>query len=387
MGYVKIILLPVGLIVIITLILLKISKFKISIFSINNNYFGHMALDAELRIQEGENKYVIAAFENKNSINSELEKIIEEKIKIYPRFLVLPAIYILEKVHPKISKFIGYIQWGRLREFGQYKYLVNQRKLHLTKQQIQKEDEILKIYGLTKKKYFCVSIRDGEFHKNLTGQKKETYRNMDFKKFENVINNILIKNIGVVRIGRKTIDRTDIKGMVDYVNSEHQSDLADLILIKNSLGLINTGDGVSAVANVLNIPVFYVNHTPWEIFCTFSELNWIYPGLYESNLTGQILTIRELFYGNSPRLDFNEFKKRGYRIKNINMQILEKSIISFCEHYIENHKITNEHQNIMDKFWKCYVNYMPNYCNNIHVKIRSNIPKPFLDEYLDILIK
>lgn len=341
-----------------------------------------MALDTEMRLNEMQQSMPLAAFRHSKSINSALEEMIRDKVKLAPRIIVLPLVKILSKLPKQVSQWLGFFDWGVDREFAGYGLLSKgNRKLQFTTNQLNQEGCILKNLLLEKNKYFCISLRDGAFHSNRVGSSLEDYRNVDITAFSEIIKGLEQENFKFVQLGRKSFNKLKLRNVIRYDETNHVSDLADLILLKNSLGLINSGDGISAVANVLDVPVLYINHSPWEIFCTFSKKNWIIPSIYKNYLTGRISTISEIMFGDFPRLNEKLFSNRGLRLSPIDLGMVEDCIHEFCENQVLDCAITSLHRTELERFWREYKNSLPNFAKLYHPDIQAIIPLNFLRKY------
>ena len=366
---------------------------KYYIFTISNQYYGHMAQDTEMRLVEAGNNKVIAALRDPISVNIALEEMIRAQIDLWPRILVLPLVVVLRRLPFCIANWLGYTNWGKYREFSRHPILGgDNRCLKLTDEQQLEELDILEKFGLKSKSYFCIAIRDGEFHAGESGQEDEAYRNLDFSLFMPMIKEMNKLSIQFVRVGRKSKRPFESTNLIDYTYSLSATDLADLVLLKNSLGLINSGDGISAVATVLNIPILYINHTPWEILCTFSPKNWIVPALFLDRSCGGIATAGQVFNYKQLALTSSAYRLRGLEIiqpTSDEIKAYSKEFIQFCiSSSILNANcaptLTAEHMVKNEKFWLEYKNRLPKYALNFHKKIKSIAPESFLSKHSNI---
>lgn len=358
------------------------------IFTISNQYYGHMAMDTEIRLHEAIGTSIIAALRDPKSINIALEEIIRSKINLYPRIVVLPLVAFLRRLPISVARWLGYSNWGQYREFSRYEIFGNQeRYLTLTQGQQSQEIKILEKFGLKKKEYFCIAIRDGAFHFGESGQEDESYRNLDFSLFMPMIEGARDSSIKFVRIGRKSKNLYASQNLIDYTRNDLASDLADLVLLKNSLGLINSGDGISAVATVFDIPVLYINHAPWEILCTFSSKNWIVPALFLDRSRGGLATARQIFNYKQLGLTSSAYTLRGLEI----IQPNSDEIQNYCQEFItslleskdeKSESISSSKEiTAVDQFWSSYQSKLPGYAKLFHKDIKAKIPMQFLTDY------
>lgn len=347
-----------------------------------------MAQDTEMRLVEAKNDTVIAAFRDPRSVNFALDEIIRAQINLWPRILVLPLVVILRRLPFFIAEWLGHTNWGEYREFSRHPILGrDNRYLKLTDKQQLEELGILEKFNLKSKSYFCIAIRDGEFHAGESGQENESYRNLDFSLFMPMIEEMNKFPIKFVRIGRKSKKLYQSTNLIDYTCSLLATDLADLVLLKNSLGLINSGDGISAVATVLNIPILYINHAPWEILCTFSSKNWIVPALFLDRSSGGIATARKIFNYKELSLTSSAYRLRGLEI----IQPSSDEIQAYCQEFIkdllESKDVKSEPIRVnkqitaVDQFWSSYQAQLPDYAKPFHKDIKAKMPMKFLTTY------
>lgn len=317
--FIKLSLIPIGIFVILILMLIKLFGLRITFFEINNKYFGHFALDIAIKNYQAKIRSPVislACFTNKKSVNLALEEIARSESKFINRFFLMPVMAILNRLNNKFPKWLGYISYGESREFGCYPILaLEECRITLTDSQQHRANEILDKYGLVDKQYICLAIRDDEYHGNNINNSLQSYRNLDFGIFEDVIREN--QDYIFLKYGKSNNKTLGPKNFFDYsYQKREKSDLDDLVILNSCSALISSGEGVSAVANTFKKPVLYLNHSPYEVLCTFSEMNWIVPAIYV-DASGVEVALEEAMNSDEIMLDLNLINRRNYKLKDI----------------------------------------------------------------------
>ena len=357
------------------------------IFVINNEFYGHLAFDTELRIREANNRTIIAALKLRKSVNSALEEMIRQRLFLAPRFFVLPYVAFFSRLPKSVREWFGVVTWEPHREIGRQHLLSNgDSELKLTLNQLQRSEQVLKTLNLTKGKYFCISVRDGSYHAGRVGQQNENHRNLDFSLFIPMLQS-LTSEYRIVRIGRSDSIQTSIPNLVDYAATQNPDPLADIVLLKHSLGLISTGNGVAAVAAVLGVPCLYISHFPWEILQTYSNRNWIVPAVYQDRGTKAIVHPRHFM--SAKGIPFaNDF----YFEKNLERRMPSADeVLMYCREFMlassvssstmQSTALTEKHYQQNKTFWLKYKLTLPLWAQPLHKDISAVVPQSFLDNY------
>jgi putative glycosyltransferase (TIGR04372 family) len=245
------------------------------------------------------------------------------------------------------------------------------------------EEGVLRQFGLKRKSYFCIAIRDGFYHSGKPGQNDESYRNLDFSLFIPMIQCESLNSINFVRMGRTSKNYFEAKNLFDYTLSKDASDLADLILLKNSLGLINSGDGIGSVAEVLDIPVFFISHAPWEILHTFSENNCIVPALFYDEKSDALANANRIFDYEKIPMSKSSYWAKGLKL----VPPSSEEIKIYCREFISwvGAEVKEEIKSDERCFWEKFYKELPEYAKPYHVNIKAKVPRYFVDKYSKIL--
>jgi putative glycosyltransferase (TIGR04372 family) len=382
----KFILMSLAPLLILLLVLLRVLVGRTSVFLINNKFYGHMALDTELQLNRTKGTIRISAFIQNNSVNKAIEASILDHVKPIPMIIFWPLWRLLISLPKSLRKYLGLIEYNEYREFA-FLHLLASGKRYLNLSQTQElEGSILSDIGLTSKNYYCISIRDGSYGKgSRANEHLEEYRNMELDAFFDAIN--ALNNVRFVRIGRTSNHNFSSDNLFDYSQSRIKSDDLDLIILRNSKGLISGGDGIAAVAAVLKIPVFYVRYCPWEIFPNFSSLNLIAPGMLSTTRSGRLLTIHETLsidrgkgfnwpFPNNPNLSIYNFTDLDI------LHMLQEFTNQFEGPLWE--RLVSQTDDMERRFWEAYWRGLPTrFKRNIpmHSKPAGRISRVFLQRY------
>lgn len=242
-------------------------------------------------------------------------------------------------------------------------------------------------FGLQKKNYFCIAIRDGEYHSKKNGQEGESYRNLDFTYFLPMIEGSCKYTTKIVRLGRLSKESYFHKNLFDYSSSEYSCDLADVVILKNSLGLINSADGIGSVAEVLDIPTLFISHAPWEILNTFSSNNWIVPALFTDLKSNQLAKAHQVFNYQNISMSVSDFNSRNLKIIHPNADEIKSYCYEFMDaiNKMSHGKMAEMSLNLdtieLRQFWRNYYNSLPYYAKPYHKSIKAYVPRLFLKKY------
>ncbi|NDC49562.1 MAG: TIGR04372 family glycosyltransferase [Micrococcales bacterium] len=370
---------------ILALALARAFRFKISIFLINSRFYGHLALDTELQLICSSEHVRICALQKNEAANLDLLKIIRRHVYLWPKGLIWPLWRLLVSMPSNLATFLGLVILSdEYREFAHLHLLAEYKRHIVLNTPTDVQNKILDSFGLKAGGYFCIAIRDGSYHEGkLLGQNLESYRNQSFDSYFEAIEKL--QEVRFVRIGRGSYDTYSCENLIDYTRSGDKSDLADLVILKNSLGLINGGDGHQAVALVFEIPVLLVRSCPWEIFPTFSCDSWIVPAIVRQRTREEILTIKQIFEldkGNGFNWPFPG--KGDYYIHEFDRQEIYEYVRNFVEHFSGKLQLEQEHEVAIRRFWDAFYDNLPGRFKvnlPMHRNIEAKIPIEFLKRY------
>lgn len=244
---------------------------------VNPEYFGHFVADPCLKTCHLNEVNAVILLTSQSISNS----------FIYDSYLMAGNVVIhysrinrkLERLFNLVPKKIsltwfGYEFWGAAREF-QAMHRLRERRSCLLDFKSTDGDQIFADFELEKGSYVVVSFRDSYYHRNLPNQDAEAYRNKDIGDFFWLFRRF--PDVKFVRLGKcqPLLDMPD--NVVDYPAWSGRSAKTDIVLIKNALGLVSSGDGVASVANIFDVPVLLFDYYPYEFAVNHSLKNHILP--------------------------------------------------------------------------------------------------------------
>jgi len=120
-------------------------------------------------------------------------------------------------------------------------------------------------------------------------------RNTHVKKFEPIINYLLSRDLGCVRMSRSAKETLTVNSpkVLDYPFSNFKSDFADFALFEKSKFCISTGFGVDHFASFANIPVATLN-APLMATYLRPEKRYFLPKVFVDLDSRRILSIEEI---------------------------------------------------------------------------------------------
>ena len=356
-----------------------------AVFPIQNRFLGHIALDTELLLRLNRDHIKIIFFQYKKSANRLVEQEIRTKAFVWPKFLLFPTYQLFVKWFPSAARGLGFKALGKWREF-QYLHLLagSYRSLGVTTITSADAESTLEKFSLRKYEYVCIGIRDGKYHAHRAGNESENYRNQEFHDYLAAIS--LNPNITFVRVGRGSTLPVNMPNLIDYRNSALASDEVDIVLLKYSKGLISTGDGIAALAHVLNIPTLLVSYSPWEWFPTYSEKNWIVPMMFKDPDSKCFLSMSEIYNRVTPGHFMNEFVSRNVNIIHRYSPVeIAEYVQTFLTHIFSTIESDDQCKSLR-QFWNLFKRALPTDFRNFHPEFHARIPVSFLTTYARLLL-
>ena len=127
-----------------------------------------------------------------------------------------------------------------------------------------------------------------------------SYRNANIDNFIFAAEELTKKGYALIRVGsmvNKTI-KSKFKYIIDYSNSEYQSDFMDIYLQSVCEFFITSGTGINEVARIFNRPLLYASFTPYAYSPTYqNNIICIYKK-YKDIKRNKFLSLNEMFKQN-----------------------------------------------------------------------------------------
>lgn len=235
-----------------------------------------------------------------------------------------------------------------------------QSNIHFTQSDIKKGKEFLKSIGVNYKKYICIHNRDNKYLNKRFPENNWSYHDYrDFKinDFELTVRYLIDKGFFVIRVGSEVSDQLKFndKNYFDYSTSKYQSDFLDIFLLGNCYFLISSDSGISAISEVFNIPIVYVNKTLLnEIHRWSSNCRFIFKKFY-SNKFNRFLKFEEIWKLKIG--DLNHIKRMNEKKINIinnspeEIKEVTREMVDFLEF---NNPYSKDEEMIQNEFWNIF---------------------------------
>lgn len=288
------------------IILLRISP-------LNSVHFGHMLLEIDWYLSQKQiKKFDFFFFTSVQKVNSYLEKIIRDKVKVTPRVLLFGA-YLFNRILPDGAKYIVSLpsESYNFEVFDQspthFSLSFEEEKIGLT---------ILANLNIsTDQKIVCMYVRDEAYscvRFPRIDQDFSSYRNSDFIDFTKSIKYLISQGYVVIRMGRIAKNQIDFRSpsFIDYCFSKNQSDFADFYLTYRSEFAICTDTGMTHLPLFMRKPIGLVNISGMHGLLHTKLVKFITLKRYRTETSN--LTLSEIFENNLDKLsDFSKFRDKG----------------------------------------------------------------------------
>ena len=371
-------------IVLICLIVLSNFK-KIRLGRIRTDKIGSFSVLSELYLSDSKNlkntfnKEIVVFFREKNICNKYLFKLIKKKIIIFPNIIFSQLYQLL--ILFNLKQFIYERKYGDIDH--NYSLSRTGNQIRIPQEDYKDLKSLFKILGIKKKdKIICLTVRDNAFH----GKSELTeYRNVKINNYKSSIMYLIKKGYFVLRMGRKTNTKINIKNkkFIDYSKLKYRNDKLDILIASKSSFCISTGTGFDGIIRMFRKPTLFTNYAPIVYFPSdIFNSQIIFKKLYDkkSMKKNKYLSLKDIIrsglaFVNSDR----EFKNRNVKlIDNSSNEILQ-SVIEFEKKFIKNKRINTNLSNLDKKFNKIF-NKELKYCHIsvIHKRIHATVSNHFL---------
>ena len=293
---------------------------------------GHFSQSVEIYLAEVEcgihstHRVLDMWYLNKIVCNKVLEKKWSEKLIIVPR--MFKFVHMLNKIFP--GSHVHEIPYRYISDQNTPWQVIDVNEvLHKTKPNIIFNDEeknqcvkILIDAGFdVKRKFVCLSVRDGGFHNDaiISG-----HRNSSVNDYVDSIQYLNQLGYQVVRIGAEPSEKLTIHGplIFDYSFSGIRSEILDLFLISECQFLVGTGSGIDVVTTLFRKPQVYLNIVEIGFLSWYSYNSIIILKKYQM-INGEILSLSNIYKNHYDKFTLAyEFDESGITlIKNTNEEI------------------------------------------------------------------
>ena len=327
--------------------------------------------------------YIFLWFYPCPSCNATLEKKINKKINIIPKFIGLPLNFITSYIY--------------VYPFDSDRDLFNlldktPPNLSFTDKEESIGLEFLGALGIkSNDKFICLNVRDNAY---LDHQSKSVgarvdwsyhdYRNCDITNYKKAA--ITLANLGyyVFRMGAKVNKSFDVDHprIFDYATNNMRTDFLDVYLGAKCTFAISNGTGFDAIPYVFRRPILYIDHVPISIFNTFSKRFLITTKKIWSKKLKRFLTFEELFISGIAKDfsgDLSKYQKSLYFVESDDEEINDYAL-EMHERLIKKRKDSKDDKDRQEKFWQIFEKD-----TLLHGDIKAKISSRFLEKNKTLL--
>ena len=234
--------------------------------------------------------------------------------------------------------------------------------LKLTNKEIQEGEKYLKNFGIpTNAKIICLTLRDNLYLKKKFPSENfsyHNYRDVDVKNFIPAIKALLKKNFYVIRMGRESRKRLNIKNkkFIDYPFHSNRNDFMDIFFAYKCYFWICGNNGLDQVATTFRKPLIDLNIIPVSSLKITSKKTLLCLKIHK-NYKNKKLSLSEIFnYGVEKSTRSDEFKKKKVKLSELNSKQIKDIVLEMLNFMRKSWKITNKKElKLINKFSKIYL--------------------------------
>ena len=260
--------------------------------------------------------------------------------------------------------------------------------ISFNQEELKKIKKDLRLLNINKK-YICIHIRDEKYltyHVSKKKEKKNSYRNANINKYKKLINFLISKNFNVVRLGKKSSKKLNLKNknFVEYSNNINRSEMTEIFLILNCEFFVGVPSGLATFAVYNQKPVLHTN------LVNFGHFDWVHSQFailkkfYKKNKNKKLikLDISEIISKNYHLIeDTKEFKSNKIVLKENTPQEL---YLAVKEVYLKVYKNRQKFKptKLQKKFQEMILANSKHFSN--FTKYKGNICNYFLEKNLNV---
>jgi putative glycosyltransferase (TIGR04372 family) len=182
------------------------------------------------------------------------------------------------------------------------------------------------------KKVILLCVRDSEYTKKNFASldlSYHNYRNSDIQSYDTMVQYLLSKDFSVIRMGRETQSRQNIKNdhYWDYSNSNVRSDLLDIYLAEICYACITTGLGFDALTAMNSKPTLNINYLPHGYCNCFASTDYTCFKWLREMSTGKLIEDWGELYSRNV---FTVVKNDDYAVNGFEVIDLSEDEILHC---------------------------------------------------------
>ena len=185
------------------------------------------------------------------------------------------------------------------------------------------------------KKFVCLNVRDGSFHKDLgEKERRQNHRNSDVSIYAKAAEVLSDLGYAVFRMGAQ-VERsflTKNEFVFDYATNGMRTDFLDFFLGANCEFSISTGSGWDNIPTIFRKPVLYVNFLPVFAPSALALPILIYPKQIFDHLSHSCFSLKEIIeHDIHASHNFFDYQASGLKIQDLSSTELVESAIEMAQ--------------------------------------------------------
>ena len=377
---------------------------KIKFCKIPTN-FGHLIsaleiiIDARKKMPDFKNTLVIFFFDKKVS-NNQLKIMALRSFYINPpsKFLsyLREVIIFLGKKKDHVIDMRFYHMHNILKKYPEW-LSDKKNNLYFSEDEKKRGRQLLEKLGISPNdKWICIHNRDSSYldvalpkqgsSKYQGNWHYHNYRDFPINSMKSASDFFTNNGYYVLRMGSIVKEKfeTGNKKIIDYANSVHRNDFADVYLLANCKAYFGSDSGIGTLSFFFKKPCFHINFSSTLIHLLTAYAPWSFIFKRIKNIeNGKLLTLKEIlnskFAYSASSEDF--IKNNVKPLDNSQEEI--KSLATEIENALKGKKIDNEEdKKIQNEFWKIYYKCVD---KRLIGSVTPKISPSFLRKNLDLL--
>lgn len=201
--------------------------------------------------------------------NRQIETMWKRVLRVFPRWIMVPTARI-NRLFPGWRAHVVPTASGGAMDIHNL-FATQPPLLQFTSSESRKGARLLDSLGLEPFRYVCVIARDPAYYRRALPQldlSYHSYRNCDIDTYVEAMEALAETGLTVLRMGAHVEKplRSSHPRLIDYANSSHRGDFADVLLSANCKFCVSDGLGFFALPAAFRRPNVYVNFSPFYLF-------------------------------------------------------------------------------------------------------------------------
>ena len=362
----------------------------VRIGAMKSDRIGHFALETELTLLEQQTGIVPCPprsfdiwYAPEPISNRVLYEMWKRVMRIWPNWFMVP-VFRINNILPGLSRHQIATATASVNDVHN---LLDKTPPHLTFTSAEEDLgwSVLAKMGIPRgAKFVAVILRDNTYMRSTFPDRDlsyHDYRNSDINDLE--VGAILLAERGyfVLRMGSIVEKRFDCSHpkVVDYANTEFQSEFMDIFIGANCLFCVSDGGGYCSVPAVFRRPNVYVNFAPFALFYTGRSCDIGLLQRVVDRKTGRVLSLNEMFDRDAVGLTSSaQFDRRELTPLNNSPDEIADLIAEVIDRIEGKWQSRQEDEQDQNGFWAEYARVLGSKRDQVHGEFRSRIGSQFL---------